>query len=130
MVSGHLLVAEALGQEVGDALGEPARVDEDQRRPVRPHVGGDAVEDLAPLLVGRRRPRAARRQLDGQIESAPVSEVDDVAHGGAVGAAPALAGADQEPRDGVDGPLGGGEPDALRALGAQRVEPLERQRQM
>ena len=52
VMGGDLALAEPLRQEVRDPLGQAARVDEDERRPVRAHVRRDAVQDLAPLLVG------------------------------------------------------------------------------
>jgi hypothetical protein len=38
--------------------------------------------------------------------------------------------ADQQPADGVDGPLGGGQPDPERALVAQRLQSLQGERQV
>ena len=53
VVGGDLALAEPLAEQVRDPLGQPPGVDEDERRAVRPHVRGDPVEDLAPLLVRR-----------------------------------------------------------------------------
>ena len=115
MVGGHLALAQPLREQVRHPLGQAPRVDEDERRPVGPHVGRDAVQDLAPLLLGRDGLQLAVRQLDREVEAAAVAEVDDAARRPAVGPAAPLAGPDQEARDRLDRPLGGGEPDALRA---------------
>ena len=64
VVGRHLVLAEALGEEVRHPLGQAARVHEDERRAVRPHVRRDAIQDLAPLLVGCDRLQLAVGQLD------------------------------------------------------------------
>ena len=49
---------------VRDALGEPPRVDEHERRPVLLNQRGDAVVDLLPHLVRRDRPELVLRDFD------------------------------------------------------------------
>ena len=51
VVRRNRVVAEALGEQMRDALGHPPRVDEDERGAVRTHVRGDGVEHLAELLA-------------------------------------------------------------------------------
>ena len=80
-MGGHSIVADALREEMREALGEPPRVDEDERGPVLIDVRGDPVEDLGPLLVGDHRLQRTAGQLDGEVERAPMSEVDDPAGG-------------------------------------------------
>ncbi len=63
----HGVLAQPLGQMMRDALGQPARVDEDQRGAMLADQLGDAVVDLVPHLVaGDRRPvrRAELRRPD------------------------------------------------------------------
>ena len=43
----------SLAQKVGQALGQPAGVDEHEGRLVALHVGGDALDYLAQLLLGK-----------------------------------------------------------------------------
>ena len=58
-------VAEPLGEVMRDALGQPPRVDEDERRAVLRDERGDAVVDLVPQLVRRRRrPSSLARDFD------------------------------------------------------------------
>ena len=71
------VLAEPLGQVMRDALGEPARVDEDQGGAVLADQLGDAVVDLAPHLVGGDRAELVARDLDRQIHRAAVADVDD-----------------------------------------------------
>jgi hypothetical protein len=101
---------------VGDALGHAPRVDEDQGRPVRADEGREAVVDLAPLLVRGDGLEIRPGELDGQIEIAPVPDVDDGAR---------TVGAGEEPRSLADGVDGGGEADALRAGVGEGDEPRE-----
>ena len=97
---------------------------------MRPHVRRDAIQDLCPLLVGRDRLQLAVGQLDGEVELAAVAEVDDAARGCAVGPAARLARADQEAGDRLDRPLRGREADALGPLLRQRLEALQREREV
>ena len=53
VVGRNLTLSEALPEEVRQPLGQAPGVHEDEGRAVRPHVRRDAVQDLAPLLVGR-----------------------------------------------------------------------------
>ena len=66
-------VAEPLAERVGDALGQPAGVDEDERGPVLPGQLGEPVVDLGPQLVRRHRrelvPRASRRPGRGRVRA-------------------------------------------------------------
>ena len=66
-----------------DALGQAARVDEDQRGAVGGDVAGEAVVDLVPHLAGGDGAEFVARDFDGEIHLAAVADVDD---GGAAGA--------------------------------------------
>ena len=109
-----------------DALGQPPRVHEDERRPVLLNQRGDAVVDLLPHLVRRDRPELVLRHLDRQIHRAAMAVVDDVDPRVLVGR--------EEPRDDLDRPDRRREADPLRTRTAglldQIVEPRERQRQV
>ena len=104
-----------------EPLGEPAGVDEHERGAVLADELGDAVEHVAHLLGRRDRLELAVGQLEREVEVALVAGVDDrgqrpVAH--------------EQPGDGLDRPLRRRQPDAVRALLAQRLEPLEREREV
>ena len=101
-----------------DALGHLAGVDEDERGAVVADEVGHPVVDLLPLLVGADGVERGGGDLDGEVEVAPVADVDE----GAVAVA-----ADEEPRDFLEGLLGRGEADALGLAAGEGVEPLERE---
>ena len=61
------------------ALGHAARVDEDQRRPVRRHEFDDARVDLVPLRDGHHRRERRRRHLEREVALFRVADVDDLA---------------------------------------------------
>ena len=93
VMRGDRVLAEALAQVPRHALGQPPRVDEHQRRPVRAHEVGEAVVVLLPDLVRHHRFERGLRQLELQIDRAPVSFVHDRA---------VAVRADEEARDGFD----------------------------
>ena len=64
-----------------DPLGQPAGVDEDERRAMRLDQFGEAVVDLAPDLARHDRFERRRRHLDRQIARAAMAGVDDRAVG-------------------------------------------------
>ncbi len=121
MVGGDHVLAEPFAQLVGQALGQPAGVDEHQRGAVLGDEGGDAVDGIAHLLGRRHRLQLALRQLEGQVEVPAMADVDD----GRQGTVP-----DEQPADGLDRALGGRQTDAHRADGAQRLQPLQAERQV
>ena len=116
VVGGHHVVAEALAQLVGQPLGQPPGVDEDQRGAVLADQGRDAVQHVAHLLGRRHRFQLALGQLEGEVEVALMPDVDHRRQGPV---------ADQQPADGLDRALGGRQPDPHRPPVAQRLEPLE-----
>ncbi len=73
----HRVFAEPLGEIVRHALGQPPRVDEDERRPMFVDERADAVVDFLPHLVRRDRPKLVLRHFDCQIHGAPMAVVDD-----------------------------------------------------
>ncbi len=107
----HVLLAQALGEMPGHALGQAPRVDEHQRGAVLAHQLGQAVVDQLPDLVGHHRFQRRDRHLQRQVARSAVAAVDD----GAVGGLRAVrAGADQEARHVLDGFLRGRQADALQ----------------
>ena len=130
MVGHHGVVAESGGQQVGDALGHPPGVDEDQRGAVRSHLGGDASDDVVELLPAGDRPQLLLGQLDGDVERTAVAGVDDRAAGPPRGVLAVRTGAHQQPGDGLDGALGGGETDPHRWLRAEGLQALQGQGQV
>ena len=89
---------------VGDALREPAGVDEDQRRSVGGDELGEAIVDLGPHLVGGHGSELVSRDLDGELHVAAVSDLDDIRRGA------------EEARDLLDRFHRGGKADSLRPL--------------
>ena len=122
----HRVFAKPLGQMMGDALGQPPRVHEDEGRPVFLNQRGDAVVDLLPHLVRRDRPELVLRHLNREIHRAAMTVVDDVDLRVLVGR--------EEARDDLNRPYRCRETDPLRTRTAgllhQIVEPRERQRQV
>ena len=62
--------AEPFRQVMRDTLGEPARVDEDERRAVRLNQRGQTIVDLRPHLVGRDCAELVLRHFDCEKSSA------------------------------------------------------------
>ena len=94
------------------------------------HLSGDPADDLVQLLAARHRTQLVVGQLDGQVHRALVADVDDGASGVALRVLAAVAAAHQQAGDGLDGTLGGGEPDPHRRLGAEALQPLEGEREV
>ena len=115
-MSRHRVVAEAFAEQVGDALGQPAGVDEHERGAVLAHERGDAVEHVGHLLGRGDRLQLTVRQLEREVELPQVAGVDDRRQGPVP---------DEQARDGLDRALGRGETDrepaaARRALRGAR----------
>ena len=128
VVGGDVLLAETLGQVARDALGLAARVDEHQRGAVLADQLRQAVVELRPHLARHHRLERRGRDLERQVAGAHVTGVDDAAGGLAGGVE--VAHADQEARHLLDRLLGGRQADARQPAAGERLEPLERQRQV
>src|SRR3990172_5350977 len=115
-----MLLADALRQGEGHALGEPARVYEHKRRAVRLDQLREFVVRVAPLFGGGDSFQVGGRYADAQIEVALVAGVDDHAVGSPVRGD--MFAADEELGGVLDGLHGGGEADACRAGLADVVE--------
>ena len=98
------VLAEDLRELGADALGHLARSDEDERRAVLADQIRDAGVDLGPGLVRADRRERRGRDLDLEVDPAPVSLVDDLA---------LAVLADEEVGDGLDRLLRRREADAL-----------------
>ncbi len=125
VVRGDHALAQPFAQVVRHALDQAARVHEHQRRLVRARHVGDAVVDLAPLLVGAHRAELVVQDLDPQVELAPLADVDDRRR------RPRRAA--QQPPATAERPHRRRQADPLQLAAGrrhQRVEPLERQRQV
>jgi len=125
-----LSLAEALLEQVGQALGEPARIHEHERRAVREHLRRDPVEDLAPLLARGNRLELALGHLDRDVERAAMADVDDLAARPAARLPAPLPGADEQVRHRLDRTLRRGQTDPHRSRLAECIEALERECQM
>ena len=134
VMGGHVAVAQPFGQQVGDALGLAPGVDEYQRCVVRLDQLRDPVEDLSGLFGRRHGLQLARRQLESQIQLAPVADIDHRRSG--PGRAPVAAGdigsarADEQSLDRGDGALRGRQSDPQRRPLADVRQPLQAQRQV
>jgi hypothetical protein len=71
------VLAEDARQARGDAFGHLARVDEDEGRAVVADEVGHPVVDLLPLLVGADGLERGGGDFDGEVEVAPVADVDE-----------------------------------------------------
>ena len=76
MVRRDALLAQALGEHVREALREPARVHEDERRLVRRDVLGDAVHHLEALVAADKIGDAHLRQWLREAQTAERSARD------------------------------------------------------
>ena len=119
------LVAEPLAQLVGDPLGHAPGVDEHQRGPVAGHVARDHVQDLRHLLPGGNRTELVVGQFQGEVQPPAVAGIHDRAPGRPVRVVPVGSRADQQPGDGFDRPLGGGQPHPLHRLRRDVRQPLQ-----
>ncbi len=86
VVGGHGVVAQPLCQLVGDSLSEASAVDEGDGGAVLADELGDAVEHLAHLLGRHHRLELTLGKLEGKVEAALVTGVDDGARPGGAGA--------------------------------------------
>ncbi|CAJ3327660.1 Uncharacterised protein [Burkholderia pseudomallei] len=125
VVRGDRVRAEPVRQMAGRALGHPARVDEHERRAVRGGQLRDAIVEALPHVVRHHGPERHGRQFQREIARARVAGVDDRAIERRV-----VAAADEKARDRLDRLLRRGQPDARQLAADERVEPLERQREM
>ena len=128
VVRGDVLLAEALGQMPRDALGLPPGVDEYQRSAVLAHELRQTVIELRPDFPGHHRFERRGGNLQLQVALAHVPRVDDGAVGCAIGAQSACA--DEESGHVRDGLLRRGQAHARERPAGERLEPLERERQM
>ncbi len=112
---------------VCDAFGQLPGVDEDEGGAMGEHVLGDPVEHVGELGPARHRLELRPRQLDGHIEVAAVSAVDDG------GRRPGRVGTGEQTGDRVEWALGRREADALELPTCGRddvVETLEGEGEM
>ena len=116
------VVAEPLREVARGALREPPGIHEHERRPVRADQLREPVVFLDPDLVRHDRLERRLRQHELEIALAHVTFVD---HG-----ALRVRRAREERGQSVDRLRRGRNPDARRRRRAQRIEPLERQREM
>ena len=121
VVRGDRAVAQPLTELVCEPFREPAGVHEHERGVMLTHELGDALDHVAHLLGRRDRFELSLGQLEREIEVPLVTGVDDLRDG---------TRADQQPRHRLDRALGCRQSDALRWLLADRLEALEREREV
>ena len=118
-----------------EPLGRPPRVDEDQRRAVLAHERQQLRVDRGPDRAPRRLAALERVDLgrllglDHRLDRHVDLQVERLAHAGVDDRARA-ARADEEAADLLERVLRRAQPDALHRPLGQRLEPLERQRQV
>ena len=124
VVRGDVVGAEPFGQVARHALDHAPRVREHERRVMLQRSScGELVVDRRPDLAGHDRFERRTRQHETEIALAYVTAVDDLT-------ARRGRGAGQEAGDVLDRLLRRGKTDALQWLRGERVEPLERQREV
>ena len=119
-MAGHGVGPQQLGQLMGHPLGQPARVDEDQRAAMRCDQLVQPLVDLGPLLVASRRPTARwAGRSTSRSSSRRWPDVDDRA----VGRRRHRRGprTDQKPGDFIERPLRGRQADPHRRPAAQEL---------
>ena len=77
VVRGHRVLAEALAQMPRDALRQPPRIDEHERRAVRRNERREPIVVLVPDLVSHHRLDRRAGQLDPEIHGAAMAFVHD-----------------------------------------------------
>ena len=89
------------------------------------HVTGDQVQDLGHLPGGGHRAQLIVGQLQGEVQLPAVAGIHDRAPGRPVRVVAILARADQQPGNGLDRPLGGGQAHPLHRLLRHVGQPLQ-----
>ena len=125
VVGDHRLLAEAFTQLVRDPLHEAAGVDEDKGRFVLLYQSSHRVQGFSPELVGRDWAQFLFWQAQGEVDFAGVARIHDGAVRTAVGGDAVIP--NQEPRDLLDGLLGGRQADANHRLLGKSAQALHRQ---
>ena len=123
MVRRDVFLTDALGEVARDALHHSSRIGKDERRVVLRDERGKLIVDGAPDLAGHHRLERRTRHDEGEVPLANVTAVDDLAGG-------ARPGSGEEARDLLDRLLRRRQPDALDRLPGERVQALQRQRQV
>ena len=118
VVAGDMLLTDSFSEAMGDALGERAGVDEDQRGAVLLDQLAEAVVDAVPEVVGGDGGERHVGCFDPELEFALVAEVEDLA----AERASCVVQAGEEGGDLVHRFLGGGEADAHGALFGDAIE--------
>ena len=118
----HGVSTENRGEMMAHALGQSARVHKDQRRAMMAGEIGNALVNLVPHFIRRYGAKLAAGHLDAQIKRPALRDVDDIGQ--------RLIGSRQELRDELNWLLRGGKANSRGAGSGERVEPLERERQM
>jgi hypothetical protein len=108
---------------MGDALREPPRIHEHERRVVGLDQLRQSIVDLAPGLARHHGFEWRREHLHREVGRSLVALVDDRAVGRLAGRTAAAP--DQEASDILDRPLGRRQADALEPAAGHVVEPLE-----
>ena len=121
-----MLLADAFGQVLGGAFGDPSLIDEDQRRLVVGHELGEPVVDFLPDLVGHHRCQWRVRNLQRQITLTNMPRIDDLDVVTVRGSRPAH----QKIRHRRQWLDRGRQTDTHRLAGAQRRQAFQRQHQM
>ena len=126
VMRGDMLLADPLGQMARDALGQPPRIDENQRGAVLADQVRQPIVDLRPHLARHHGARAAPAAASSaRSRSRDVAAVDDGAVAQASRSVPT-----EKSGDLLDRLLRRRQPHAHQAAAGERLQALERQRQM
>jgi hypothetical protein len=126
----NALLAQTLGQLVGQPLGHAPGVHEDESRLVVLHLLGDPLEHFAHLLAGSDCFEFAVRENGLEIQLPTVSLVDDRAERLALAVDAIGSDPYEQLRHEFDRALGRGETDPRRGVVTQRFQAFEREREM
>ena len=123
----HVRLSDQIRNLSGDALGQPSRIHKDQRGRVLLDQFGETLVDLLPDLGGHDRFQRRLGKLQSQIAIAAMAQIDDRTIGRNL---VRRSRSDQELCDIGDGILRCGQADAMQLPTAQRLQPLQRYREM
>jgi hypothetical protein len=128
VMRGDRVRSEAPGEMMRHPLGQPARVGEDERGPVRLDEGGETIVVLLPDLVRHHRLERRVGQLDADVHGPAMAFVDQRAVGSPGGIE--VRGAHEVARDVLERLLRRREPQPEHGPRRNVAQPLERERQM
>ena len=128
MMRGNCVGPQQFAQMMGDPLGHPARIDEDQSGAVHLNQLGQPAINFLPNFIRHYCFQRRLRNLNRQVQFAAMADVDDCA----IGIACLVHGpiAHQKPRYFFDRFLGRGQTDSLKRMFCQHGQTFDAEGQM